>query len=244
MNTMLVWPPDTVIVIPAFKSAQELRTLLPRLCGPVPRSHVVVVDDGSGDATAEVCSGFGVTCLAHTENLGKGAALRTAFDALKKQYVWIVTMDADGQHAMEDLPALLHGAQARTDTAICIGMRVMTTKTMPAARVFSNRVTSAFLSRVTGTPIADAQCGFRVYNTRFLASISIEYDRFEMETEVIIKACALNWHVYFVPVQTLYFTGRSHIHHLSDTIRWVRCVMRVSSQLRSKRNNSINHAAS
>jgi hypothetical protein len=111
---------------------------------------------------------------------------------------------------------------------LCIGARDMRAGVMPPARILSNRLTSAILTLLTKQRIRDSQCGYRMYSRELVASINIEYDRFQMESEVILKAAAKKFPVRFVPVQTLYLRGgASHISHIADTLRWAAAVLRV-----------------
>jgi hypothetical protein len=106
--------------------------------------------------------------------------------------------------------------------------------TMPVARICSNSLTSGLVSLLTGVRIRDSQCGFRLYRAALLRAITIEYPRFEMETEVILKACRLKFPVQFIDVQTLYCSSQSHISHAKDTLRWIRAVTRVWMRQRRK----------
>jgi glycosyltransferase involved in cell wall biosynthesis len=180
-----------------------------------------------------------LTYRSHSVNQGKGAALVTGFAYLmKKNARWIITMDADGQHAPEDLEKFLSFVDRHQSTGICIGTRLKKIGTMPIARIFSNVVTSKILSLICGAKVLDSQCGYRIYSTDFLKKISIKYSRFEMETEVIIKAVKLGFPVSFVDVRTLYLSGQSHISHLKDTIRWVRAVINIWLKLGNDDNSS------
>jgi len=255
------WPQDTYVLIPSYKSVNQLKSFLNDLVGVVPKEFICVVDDGSKDGTYEFCVEFGITCLRHEVNKGKGAALRTGFAYLTggintnkasicidntnvntnstnintntaniniKNANWIITMDADGQHSPTDLPRFITEARKRPALGLCIGARDMRLGVMPPARILSNRLTSLILSILSGRRVADSQCGFRMYSCKLLASIHIEYDRFQMESEVILKAAAKRFPVGFVRVQTLYLKeGPSHISHLVDTLRWTRAVLRV-----------------
>ena len=88
------------------------------------------------------------------------------------------------------------------------------------------------LSLLTGRPILDSQCGYRAYNAAFLRSIAIRYQRFEAESEVILKAAAGGWGVRFVGIRTLYRGEPSNIAHVADTLRWLRAVVAVWRHLR------------
>lgn len=219
---MTPWPPDTGIVIPSYKSARLLREFLPRLLKVAPKKLICVVDDASEDGTAAVCSEFGITCLIHEYNCGKGAALMAGFRYLiNNNKKWLITMDADGQHAPDDLHHFLAAARQQPSPGICIGARSMHRGKMPILRIFSNRTTSSILSFFCGVPILDSQCGYRLYSGDLIRIVTLEYKRFEMESEVILKAAFLGFPITFVPIQTLYLDGPSYISHLKDTFRWI-----------------------
>ena len=225
---MLPWPPDVWVLIPAYRSAHLLERLLHDLLQYVPPGRIVVVDDASHDETPGVCAGFGITCLSHDDNRGKGAALATGFGhCIAGGSRWIITMDADGQHSTGDLGKFIAASRESPAPGICIGARSMTPGVMPLDRILSNRITSGILSLFCGIPIIDSQCGFRCYSARLLERISIEYNRFEMESEIIMKAAFLGFPVTFTTIQTVYLNGPSHISHFSDTLRWIAAVVRI-----------------
>lgn len=219
------WPPTVFVLVPAYRAREQLGALLPELTAVVPADRVLVVDDGSKDGTDAVCAQRGVSCRMLEHNRGKGAALREGFGALLEAGAeWIVTMDADGQHAVEDLPAFPRAIHERSTHGIIIGSRRKRPGTMPLGRIVSNTVTSALVSCLTGCRIEDSQCGYRAYSARLLRSVTLRTNRFEAETEVILRACRLGFDVSFVKVHTLYFQHGSHIAHVRDTLRWVGAV--------------------
>lgn len=233
---MANWPDNTFILIPSYRSANLLKQFLPNLMRIVPDKQICIVDDASEDETWSVCAKYQVIYLKHSENRGKGAALNTGFKYLlkNKDARWIITMDADGQHSPEDLMNFLHSVQSNPSIGICIGRRTMKIGVMPFSRICSNKITSFILSVFSGVPILDSQCGYRIYSSEFLKKINIEYNRFEMESEVILKAAYLGLPICFTEVQTLYLSGFSHISHLKDTFRWIRAVLRVWISIRQK----------
>ncbi len=235
---MLPWPDDISVLIPAYKSAHLLRRLLPRLMAYAPADRIVVVDDASHDDTPQVCDGHDITCLSHDVNRGKGAALATGFHHLLETGVqWIISMDADGQHAPEDLHKFIAASRATPPPGICIGARAMKPGIMPVERILSNRITSRILSFLCRIPVVDSQCGYRCYAVPFLKKISLAFNRFEMESEIIMKAAFLGFPVTFIDIQTLYLRGPSHIAHVADTFRWTIAVLRI----RMQRGRIINH---
>jgi len=231
------WPANTYILIPSYQSADRLGPFLRDLLTAVPAGRVCVVDDGSTDGTVDVCARVNVTCLSHGANAGKGAALRTGFAHLAGGAEWVITMDADGQHSPDDLPLFLE-AQKLAPAGLCIGARDMRLGVMPPARIISNRLTSAILSILAWRRIRDSQCGYRMYPRELIASIHIEYDRFQMESEIILKAAAKKFSIRFVPVRTLYLRGgSSHIAHFADTARWAAAVVKVWLGIKSRGKN-------
>jgi glycosyltransferase involved in cell wall biosynthesis len=228
------WPAGVFVLIPSYKAAPSLSRLLPELLRAVPPSNVCVADDGSHDGSDEMCRGFGVLYVSNLVNKGKGAALAKGFDFLTKEKVasWIITMDADGQHSIADLPVFLDAIIVEPGAGIIIGRRDMRPSKMPVARICSNTLTSAFLSLLAGANIPDSQCGYRAYSARLLAAAACRFSRFEMESEIIMRALRLGFPVDFVKVQTLYFSSQSHISHIADTLRWLWAVVSTFAELR------------
>jgi glycosyltransferase involved in cell wall biosynthesis len=225
---MTGWQTDIGVIIPAYKAASLLRELLPRVLAVVPAQCIIVVDDASNDETPEVCAHYGILRLHHAINRGKGAALATGFGhCMTTDIRWAITMDADGQHSPDDLHKFVAASHGTPAPGICIGARSMVPGVMPPERILSNRLTSAILSLFCGIPVKDSQCGYRLYSMEFIRRIEIVHTRFEMESEVIMKAAFLGFPVTFTGIQTLYLKGPSHISHLIDTIRWVGAVISI-----------------
>jgi len=241
----IAWPKNTYVLIPSYKSIGLLRPFVESLTRTVPKEHICVVDDASRDGTYEFCLESGIDCVRHHRNRGKGAALRTGFSHListkgvnkisltpeestSNKCEWILTMDADGQHSPADIPRFLAESKRNPAVGICIGARDMRLRSMPPARIVSNRLTSLILSILTGRRVADSQCGYRLYSAEFVKSVQIEYNRFQAESELIQKAAAKHFPISFTGVRTLYLKGGpSHISHLLDTLRWIAAVGRV-----------------
>ena len=207
--------------------------MLPGLFTIVPPENVCVSDDGSADDTGTVCRDCDVLYVSGNVNEGKGAALSRGFRFLldNKKASWIITMDADGQHAAQDIPLFLSEIRAKPDAGIIIGKRTMTFgATMPVQRIFSNTVTSFICSLLSGSEISDSQCGFRAYSGRLLSAVTCRYRRFEMESEIILRACDKGFSVSFVPVQTLYCSTQSHISVAAVISVWFE--LRIRSKYR------------
>lgn len=225
----LKWPDSIVVVIPAYFAENSLRLLLPKVLEYVPSSKIIVVNDGSTDNTDQICQEKNILVLKHESNKGKGAALRTAFQHVKKLdgIEAIITLDADGQHDPKNINTFIEKFRENPEVSMIIGSRKRELGSMPALRIFSNSVTSFILTKITKQKIMDSQCGYRLYSSKFIQNISINYNGFEMESEVIFKASFLNMPIIFTTISTIYESKQSHISHLRDTYRWVKMVLKL-----------------
>lgn len=216
------------ILIPVYNGAQVLGATLDRLTEFETPEHILVVDDGSVDGSGEIARQRGIEVLVQTPNQGKGQALRRGMQHLNENQVqWCITMDADGQHAPEDLAHFLnHQVEGDGDSelGVIVGSRNFRDKSMPWERVFSNSVSTKLVEMVCGCRVWDAQCGYRAYNTSLLNKNCLpENGRFEWESEVLVRAAHAGFLVSTVPVQTIYEEGNvSHISHVKDTWRFLK----------------------
>jgi glycosyltransferase involved in cell wall biosynthesis len=227
MSAPLRYRPHGVL-IPAYEAARTLPRVLEGLRPYLAADSILVVDDGSGDATASVAERAGASVLRHPENRGKGAALMTgllhARDVLG--WEWAITMDADGQHDPADLDGFLsaiHGAR----TGILAGARARRGTGMPWHRRFSNATTTGLVSWLAGRPVFDAQCGYRAYRLE-LAAILPPSGRFEWESQAMILAARGGWEIEKIPVRTVYADEGSHMDLIRDTLRFVRMAVAMS----------------
>jgi glycosyltransferase involved in cell wall biosynthesis len=218
---------NACVLIPAYNAGSSLKELANRLHNSIGDIRIVVVDDGSIDNTAEIANSVGATVLRHDNNCGKGAALQTGFDYLKKQIdlEFILTMDADLQHLPEDIGNFFTTQKAK-ESDIVIGWRERTGTKMPVHRILSNTLTSALLSMKTGIKIKDSQCGFRLIRKRVIENIQLESKGYEAETEFIIKSALHKYKLEFVPVATVYGSERSYMTHWVTTINFIKVLLR------------------
>ncbi len=224
----MIEPAIPAVVIPAFNEAATIRDIAQRALQQA--ALVIVVDDGSSDGTAQSLEGLGAVVLRSAGNQGKAASLRRGADeAMRLGATAIVTLDGDGQHCPEDIPALMRAWQATPDS-IVIGSRLHARDKIPPVRYWANRVGNACIGLVAGGPIADSQSGFRVYPARIFGEARLRYDRahsFVFESEVLIEAARLGIRVVCVPVQVIY-SGRaraSHFRPVADFARIARMLI-------------------
>ncbi|HXP61381.1 MAG TPA: glycosyltransferase family 2 protein [Dongiaceae bacterium] len=216
----MVGPSSCAAVVPCFNEAATIAALVSALRQQLP--WVIVVDDGSTDATAAAARAAGATVLSHARNLGKGAALRTGLSSARTQGVeWAFTLDGDGQHAPEDLPAFLACA-AQTGSVLVVGNRMHGAQAMPWLRRQANLWISRQLSRRAGTPLPDTQCGFRLIHLETWARLPLHRQHFEVESETLMAFLAAKCPVAFVPTRVIGRGPASHIRPVADAWRWWR----------------------
>ena len=182
--------------------------------------HVIVVDDGSRDATGAAARAAGADVIRHDANLGKGAAIRSGLRmVLEGAFTHVLLLDADLQHDPADVPALLAAARAGAGDFI-IGQRPFSKVTMPASRYYTNTISSWVISRFfVGHRVADAQSGFRVIDTALLRRVRLTGRGYEIETEMLIKLARRGARIAHVPVGLHYGAARSKLRPIRDTTR-------------------------
>ena len=216
----MIEPTTCAAVIPCFNESASIAPLVSAVRRQLPA--VVVVDDGSTDATANLAQKAGAVVIKHELNLGKGAALKSGLShALKHGFEWAVTLDGDGQHAPEDLPALLRRAE-QTGAWLVIGNRMDEAQKIPWLRRWVNQWMSRKISQRTGRHLPDTQSGFRLIHLRTWAALALNTKHFEVESEMLMAFLAAGRRVEFVPIRVIPSQRRSHIHPVTDTLRWLR----------------------
>jgi len=214
-----------VAVIPAYNEAPTIREVATRTLRLVP--DVIVVNDGSTDATAAALEGLHVTVISNPVNYGKGASLWRGFAlALDDGADAVITLDGDAQHAPEDIPRLAEAARAHPDRII-IGARLWDREKVPPLRYFGNRFANFWIAWAAGFPVADSQSGFRLYPASLLKSISVNPEtRFAFESEILIEAGRAGVRSAAVPIAALYPPDARPSYYRStvDTARIARMI--------------------
>ncbi|HEV8614884.1 MAG TPA: glycosyltransferase family 2 protein [Methylomirabilota bacterium] len=203
-----------LILVPVYDEAGTIASVVTaaRRHGPV-----LVVDDGSRDDSGARAAAAGAEVLRHTRRLGKAQALRTGIDAARGRGVeLLVTLDGDGQHDPDDLPALLAAAAPRT---MVIGGRVAQGEALPVDRLNAIRIAGFFVNWAGGVRLLDTQSGFRVYPLALFDEVRPTRGGFVFETEVLLAAVARGWRVIEVPVAVRARAGqRSRFRPVQDGI--------------------------
>ena len=187
----------------------------------------IVIDDGSMDNTQKIASENGALVMRHINNLGKGASLKEGFDFILRttNFDTVIIMDGDGQHNPRDVKKFISRAHEYNDDII-IGNRMVITKNMPFVRLATNKFMSFLLSVTCKQRIPDTQCGFRLIKRKVLKNLKLESNKYDLESEMLIKASKLNFKIASVPIETIYKGELSRIDPIKDTFRFVNLFVR------------------
>lgn len=189
--------------------------------------RIIIVDDGSGEAYQSIFRELeenGCVLLRHHKNLGKGAALKTGFHYIERQFdevACVVTADSDGQHAAEDVHRLAEEAKRHAD-ALVLGVRSFDGGGIPAKSLLGNRITSAMFAMLYGKRLSDTQTGLRAFGPRLLAWMQgVRGSRFEYELQMLICCIRSGIPIVTLPIQTIYENGNAgtHFKAVRDSIR-------------------------
>jgi glycosyltransferase involved in cell wall biosynthesis len=206
-------------VIPAYQEEKHVGEVAKRARSQL--EHVLVVDDGSSDGTAQCAQSVGVDVVVHPQNRGKGESIKTGLRYwLDRGAEYVVVLDADGQHLPEEISRFVDAAASVADAKIFIGSRMDNTSTMPLLRRMVNRYMSSRISDVCGQRIPDTQCGFRMLHRDIIPEVLSGASRFEYETEMLIIASRKGHRIASVPITTIYSDEVSSINPVQDTLRF------------------------
>jgi glycosyltransferase involved in cell wall biosynthesis len=193
----------TFIVIPAYNEESAIGTVVSELRSLWP--NLVVVDDGSRDATGVAARRAGATVLTHIVNRGQGAALQTGISyALRRGAQIIVTFDSDGQHRPEDIAALVEPIITGRAEAV-LGSRFLgTTERMTRRRRLLLRAAVIFTRISSGARVTDAHNGLRAFSRVAASRIHIQLDRMAHASEIVDQIAARDIRFVEVPVHVRY----------------------------------------
>jgi glycosyltransferase involved in cell wall biosynthesis len=213
------------VILPAKNEAEGLRMTLPALRALLPEAEVIVVDDGSTDATAAVAAEHGARVLSSPYAMGNGAAIKRGARAAAGDV--LVFMDADGQHDPADIPRLLEKIAGGFDMAV--GARHaggQASVGRSAANAFYNRLATW----MTGHRVADLTSGYRAVRAdRFREFLHLLPNGFSYPTTSTMAFFRSAYPVAYVPVEVAKRIGTSHIRPLRDGVRFLLIIFKIAT---------------
>lgn len=197
--------------IPAYNEEKTIAKVITKLQQIVDK--IIVCDDGSTDMTSEIAEKLGVIVIRHQKNKGYGAAISSIFDKARELNSDIlITLDADGQHRVEDVKTVLE--PILNDTAdIVIGSRFLNEgQEMPTYRKAGIKILTKLANTSMENKISDSQSGFRAYNKKALNEIILSDHGMGISNEILIKANKKSLRITEVPIIVLY-EGNTPTHN-------------------------------
>lgn len=192
-----------IVIIPAYNEAENIARVLTALRRDAPGFDCVVVNDGSSDATADVCRAQGCRVLSHAVNLGIGGAMQTGFRyAAQNGYDVAVQIDGDGQHDPACLAAML-SALTEQGADMVIGSRFLLGEGYQSTplRRWGIRYFSLLIRLLTGTTVTDPTSGFRMVRKELIEAFAADYPPDYPEPESVVGVLRRGGKVVELPVQ-------------------------------------------
>ena len=189
--------------IPAYNEEKNIAKIIVKLKKTV--DQILVCDDGSTDSTCAIAESLGVTVIKHQKNSGYGMAIRSIF--LKAREInadVLVTIDADGQHKIEDVNKIIKPiVDGQAD--ISIGSRFLAEDdNTPSYRKLGVKIITKVTNSSLSEKVTDAQSGFRAYNNKVLQSLTPSDSGMGISTEILIKSSNLGLKIAEVPTVIQY----------------------------------------
>jgi len=210
-------------IIPAYLEEKHIGDVVTRTIAQL--DNVLVVDDGSSDATAAKARAAGAELIVHERNLGKGDSIKTGLRYwLDRGFQHVVILDGDGQHLPEEISRFIAAAPGGAE--LLVGTRMNDVRQMPLVRRLVNRYMSRKISRLCGQDIPDTQCGFRMLSAAVIPDLLMGSERFDYETEMLIVVSRKGCRIGAVPISTVYSDEVSSIHPMQDSIRFFKLMRR------------------
>jgi len=216
-------------VIPAYNEEKHIADVVRRMRQKL--DHVLVVDDGSVDKTADHARDAGAEVTVHEQNRGKGETIKTGLRHwLDRQFDFVIILDADGQHRPEEMDRFVTAALSADEPKLILGNRMNDVSSMPRLRQIVNRWMSNRISALCGQEIPDTQCGFRMLHRQLIPELLGGAARFDYETEMLIVASRKGFRITSVPITTVYCDEVSSIHPVRDTLRFFKLMRRYKNR--------------
>lgn len=207
------------VMVPVFNHGVTIKQMVNNISQYF--QHIIIIDDGSTVPVNTIINDKNITILRHSRNLGKGKAILTGLNFIKKSgFDKVITIDADGQHFIEDILPYIDIISNSKNT-IFIGNRIMNGKNIPEISKFGRLFSNFWIYVETFKKIRDSQCGFRVYPISVL-SLNCSRERFDFEVEVLVKHLWRDGEIIEFPINVIYPPKKlriSHFNKLWDNMR-------------------------
>ena len=195
---------NITVGIPAYNEEKNIASIIVKLKKIV--DTIIVCNDGSNDSTSEIAKNLGVIVIDHSKNLGYGAGIHSIFRKAKEiNSDVLVTIDADGQHRIEDIKKVVEPIE-KGEADLIIGSRFLDTtqKQIPGYRKIGIKLITKVTNSSLKNKITDSQSGFRAYSKNVVSKLNVSDIGMGISTEILIKSSAHGFRIAEVPITVLY----------------------------------------
>ena len=195
---------NITVGIPAYNEEKNIASIIVKLKKIV--DTIIVCNDGSNDSTSEIAKNLGVIVIDHSKNLGYGAGIHSIFRKAKEiNSDVLVTIDADGQHRIEDIKKVVEPIE-KGEADLIIGSRFLgtTQKQIPEYRKIGIKLITKVTNSSLKNKITDSQSGFRAYSKNVVSKLNVSDIGMGISTEILIKSSAHGFRIAEVPITVLY----------------------------------------
>ncbi len=213
------------IVIPAKNESAAIGKVVRTAKSEYPDAEIIVVDDGSTDATARIAEEAGAMVIRHPESLGNGAAVKSGARVARGEI--LALMDGDGQHDPREIGRLLEKLDQGYDMAV--GARDSGSHAS-IGRLFGNKLYNVLASRLSGREITDLTSGFRLVRAElFKRFLYLLPNGFSYPTTITMAFLRSGYPVCFEPITAAERTGKSHIRPIRDGVRFFAIIFKIAT---------------
>ncbi|MCK9302331.1 MAG: glycosyltransferase family 2 protein [Bacteroidales bacterium] len=203
---------DICVIIPTYNNSTTIEKVIVSVLQYCP--DVIVVNDGSTDATSDIVQNIpNITLISYEKNCGKGYALCQGFKAATDRgFRYAITIDSDGQHLASDIPAFVYLIENNPD-AMLIGSRQLGCDGMPKKNTFANKFSNFWFTLQTGEKLPDTQTGFRLYPLRKMGKMRLVTKRYEAELELLVRCAWRGIAIVPLNINVFYPDAENRVSH-------------------------------
>lgn len=200
------------VVIPTYNNAGTIASVIEDVRNYV--SDIIVVVDGSSDSTMSIINNFtDIVIVNYAKNIGKGNAIQLGFKkALELGFDYVLTIDSDGQHFADDIPAFIETISDNPE-ALIVGSRNISADGMPSKNTFANKFSNFWFWAETNIKLPDTQSGFRLYPIFLLRKMKFYTKKYEFEIEILVRSAWKNINIIPIPIKVYYPPEDERISH-------------------------------
>lgn len=218
---------DCCVLVPCYNEEKTIKKIIQKL--KYYHYNFLIINDGSTDNSLNIIKKETSNYLTYSTNQGKGFAIKKAIKYLKfKNYNWFAICDSDGQSNISNIAKVFKLRQVYPKAKILMGNRLNDPLNMSFIRLLANKIMSWVISILIGQRIPDSQCWLKIVRKDVFNNVEIKSNRFDYESELLIKAGRKGYEIVSGNIDCIYFKGRkSKMHPIKDALRFIKLIIRL-----------------